>query len=145
MLIYCDISFCLFLGKLYFGDNIYGNRLVPLGYGGAGGGKFHLQSRHVDIDGRIFANGMAPDSRADMAAGMLFINPFMLNGISHCYQDQFISLLIVVGWYYLFLIAFHKTFCKQNSGDTDQTSHTAASDLGLHCLPMFPKKDTRII
>ena len=45
---------------------------MPLGYGGAGGGKLHLQSRHVDIDGRIFANGMAPDSRADMAAGMLY-------------------------------------------------------------------------
>ena len=43
---------------------------MPLGFGGAGGGKLHLQSRHVDIDGRIFANGMAPDSRADMAAGM---------------------------------------------------------------------------
>ena len=25
-----------------------------------------------------------------------------------------------------------------NSGDPDQTPHHAASDLGLHCLPMYP-------
>ena len=25
---------------------------------------------------------------------------------------------------------------QANSGDTDQTPHIAASDLGLHCLPM---------
>ena len=25
-----------------------------------------------------------------------------------------------------------------NSGDPDQTLHDAASDLGLHCLPMYP-------
>ena len=25
-----------------------------------------------------------------------------------------------------------------NSGDPDQTPHNAASDLGLHCLPMYP-------
>ena len=25
-----------------------------------------------------------------------------------------------------------------NSGDPDQTSHDAASDLGLHCLLMYP-------
>ena len=29
-----------------------------------------------------------------------FLNPFKLNGISHCYQlDQSISVLRVVGWY----------------------------------------------
>ena len=27
-----------------------------------------------------------------------------------------------------------------NSGDPDQTPHTAASDLGLHCLPMSHKR-----
>ena len=30
---------------------------------------------------------------------------------------------------------------KANSGDTDQTPRSAASDLGLHCLPMSHKKD----
>ena len=28
-----------------------------------------------------------------------------------------------------------------NSGDPDQTPHSAASDLDLHCLPMSHKKD----
>ena len=28
-----------------------------------------------------------------------------------------------------------------NSGDTDQTPHSVASDLGLHYLPMSHKKD----
>ena len=32
-----------------------------------------------------------------------------------------------------------------NSGDPDQTSHSVASDLGLHCLPMFHEKDARLI
>ena len=34
---------------------------------------------------------------------------------------------------------------KANSGEPDQTPHTAASDLGLHCLPMSFKKDARLI
>ena len=29
--------------------------------------------------------------------------------------------------------------------DPDQTPHSAASDLGLHCLPMSPKWDARLI
>ena len=34
---------------------------------------------------------------------------------------------------------------QANSGDPDQTPHSVASDLGLHCLPMSHKKDTRHI
>ena len=30
---------------------------------------------------------------------------------------------------------------QANSGDTDQTPHSVASDLGLHYLPMSHKKD----
>ena len=30
-------------------------------------------------------------------------------------------------------------------GDPDQTPHSVASDLGLHCLPMSYKKDARLI
>ena len=30
-----------------------------------------------------------------------------------------------------------------NSVDSDQTPHSAASDLGLHCLPMSILRDTR--
>ena len=34
---------------------------------------------------------------------------------------------------------------QANSGDPDQTSHSVASDLGLHYLPMSHKKDARHI
>ena len=29
---------------------------------------------------------------------------------------------------------------KEHGGDTDQTPHSGASDLGLHCLPTCPTK-----
>ena len=32
-----------------------------------------------------------------------------------------------------------------NSGDPDQRPHYLASDLGLRCLPMFHKKDAKLI
>ena len=32
-----------------------------------------------------------------------------------------------------------------NSEDPDQTSRSAASDLGLHCLPRSQKRDARLI
>ena len=32
-----------------------------------------------------------------------------------------------------------------NSGDPDQMPHSAASDQGMHCLPMSHKKDDRLI
>ena len=32
---------------------------------------------------------------------------------------------------------------QANSGDTDQTPHSVASDLGLHYLPMSHKKDAK--
>ena len=32
-----------------------------------------------------------------------------------------------------------------NSGDPDQTPHSVASDLSLHCLPMSHKNDARHI
>ena len=36
--------------------------------------------------------------------GQISFNPFKQNGISHCYQmDWSISILRVVGWYFLFI------------------------------------------
>ena len=32
-----------------------------------------------------------------------------------------------------------------NSGDPDRKTHSAASDLSVHCLPMPHKKDARLI
>ena len=38
-----------------------------------------------------------------------------------------------------------RNFCEQTVETPDQTSHSVASDLGLHCLPMSNKKDPRLI
>ena len=70
-------------------------------------------------------------------------NTFKQYGISRSYQlDPFISVIRVVGWYFL---NFSRIFCKQNSGDPGQTPHSAASGLGLHSLPMSHNKDARLI
>ena len=39
---------------------------------------------------------------------------------------------------------FNRTFCKQTV-KTDQMPQYGVSDLGLHCLHMFHKKDARLI
>ena len=39
----------------------------------------------------------------------------------------------------------YSIFFQANSGDPDQTLHSVASDLGLHCLPMSHQKDTRLL
>ena len=36
-------------------------------------------------------------------------------------------------------------FLQAKRGDPDQTPRSAASDLGLHCLPMSYKKDAGLI
>ena len=64
---------------------------------------------------------------------------FKPNGVSHRNQlHQSISILRVFEWY--FYSNFNGISCKQ-TGDYDQTPHFAASDLGLHCLPLSHKKD----
>ena len=55
-----------------------------------------------------------------------FLFKGVLNGIFHFYSN------------------FNRTSCKQIV-ETDQMPHSAASDLGLHYLPMSYKKDTRLI
>ena len=64
-------SFLSSSGKLYFGDNRYGNQIVPMGLGGPGGGRLTVNSRHVDIDGYISADGLPPDSRSSSGAGKI--------------------------------------------------------------------------
>ena len=68
-----------------------------------------------------------------------WLNSFKPNGISHCYHlDQSIFILRVV--FYIFM---EHSVCKQWRGD--QMPHSAASGLGLHCLPMSHKKEARLI
>ena len=48
----------------------------------------------------------------------------------------------MLGVFFYFYLNFNKT---ANSGGPEQTPHSAASDLGPHCLPMSHKKDARLI
>ena len=50
-------------------------------------------------------------------------NPFAIKG--------------VLGVFFLFLFGSRQKLLLANSRDLDQTPHYAASDLGLHRLPMF--------
>ena len=45
------------LGDLYFGEKSLRNSLVYQGLGGRGGGSIYLNSRHMDVDGRITLQG----------------------------------------------------------------------------------------
>ena len=44
----------------------------------------------------------------------------------------------------LLLFYFEQIFLLANSEDPDRTPCSAASDLGLHCLPMSQKWDARL-
>ena len=70
----------------------------------------------------------------------------MPNMFSHPYLlDESISNFRVVGWYFFIFIIFLKKLMFANSGQPKQTPRFAASDLVLHCLPTFHKKDARLI
>ena len=46
---------------------------------------------------------------------------------------------------YFFIFILFQIFPLANSEDPYQTLRSAASDLGLHCLPMSQKRDARLI
>ena len=77
---------------------------------------------------------------------MQMFNPFKPNRISHCYKlDQSITALWVVGCILHFYSNFNRTFCKQTVETLIRRRVLLASALGLYCLPMFHKKDARLI
>ena len=41
------------------------------------------------------------------------------------------------------LLHLFRNFLQANSADLDQMLHSAASDLGLHCLPIFQLSQSR--
>ena len=47
----------------------------------------------------------------------------------------------VSGLLFLLLLLVENSAFNANSADPDQTPHSVASDLGLHCLPMSPLWD----
>ena len=57
--------------------------------------------------------------------------------------DQSISSLRDVWSVFIIAIFIGKPVINANSVDPDQTLHSAASDLGLHCLPMSRLWDAR--
>ena len=70
---------------------------------------------------------------------VLLLYPFKPNGISHSNQlDPSISVLRDVGCFFHLFSNFN--ILLANSGNPDQTPRSAASDLGLHCLPMSHKR-----
>ena len=50
-----------------------------------------------------------------------------------------------MGGTFHFLFKFQKNILLANRGDPDQTPNPAASYLGLHCLPVSHKRDSRLI
>ena len=77
---------------------------------------------------------------------LLTFNTHLLSGLFHPYQmDESISSFKGVWCTFSFLFCFEWIFLLANSEDPEQTPRSAASDLGLHCLPMSQKWDARLI
>ena len=74
------------------------------------------------------------------------INPHLPSGPVHpCQLKESIPDIRGVWCTFSFLFYFKSMFLLANSEDPDQMPHSAASDLGLHCLPMSQKWYTRLI
>ncbi|CAH1775844.1 unnamed protein product, partial [Owenia fusiformis] len=56
-------------GTLYFGDEDLENLVVVQGLGGRGGGAIHIDAFHVELDGKITADGEVPHSTYQSLAG----------------------------------------------------------------------------
>ena len=79
----------------------------------------------------------------------------IINSFTHFSQMEFPILIHwnnpfpfegLLGSNFHFYSNFNRTFCVQTvkTGDPNQISHNAASDLGLYCLHMSLKKDARL-
>ena len=69
------------------------------------------------------------------------------HNLTHCslvdfstlrYWKSPFAIKVVFSVIFLGLFSSGQKLLLANSGDPDQTLHYAASDLGLHCLPMYP-------
>ena len=59
----------LTVGQLYFGDSQLRNTIVYEGNGGRGGGSVKINSRHVQIDGKMSASGISANIHHEKEAG----------------------------------------------------------------------------
>ena len=101
---------------------------------------FISQIRHECHCRRMFQHYYMNNVVAGGLASQRQLNPYMTNGFSHhCNLDESTFILGVLGVIIIFISFFDKiSLCKQNS------SSSAASHLGLWCLPMYHKKDARL-
>ena len=85
---------------------------------------------------------------AEMSSFRSKVNPHLPNGLSHPYQLDGSIFHLRGAWstFFIFII-FLIEINVIKSVDPDQTPRFAASDLGLHCLPMSQtqKWDARLI
>ena len=77
----------------------------------------------------------------------VFLHPLYVIGLKIVPREMEKSISSFRGVWctFLFLLYFWYKFLLSNSVDPDQTPHSAASDLCLHCLPRSPKRDARLI
>ena len=75
---------------------------------------------------------------------LCLINPFTPNGLFYFnFSDRSISNRRSSDSFFIIKIFYRIPVFFANSVDPDQTPQTAASDLGLHCLPMSLLRDAR--
>ena len=75
-----------------------------------------------------------------------YINPYLTNGFSHHDQlDESTFIIRGVRSDFEFLSHFSMKFLQANRIAPGGTPRSAASHLGLCCLPMSHKKDARLI
>ena len=75
--------------------------------------------------------------------------PHLTNGFSHHYQlgeSTFIlgALGVIFFFFFFFLSHFSRKLLLANRKAPDGTPRSAASHLGLFCLPMSHKRDSRL-
>ena len=76
-------------------------------------------------------------SSAEILRSMQSFNPFMPGRLLYLISlDESISIIRGVWLIFLSPCFIYIPVFNANSIDPDQTPHFAASDLGLHCLPM---------
>ena len=83
--------------------------------------------------------------KANYAANLLLFNPYFDEWIFHHYQlneSTFIFRGVRCDFYFLF--NFSMKFLQANRIAPDGTPRSAASHLGLYCLPMSHKRDARL-
>ena len=74
------------------------------------------------------------------------VNPYVTNGLSHTYQmDESTFNFKRSGSDFSFLFHFSMKFVSANRIASDGTPRFAVSHLGILCLPMSHRKDTRLI